>query len=232
MNIPSYIKKPLNALLTTYFRYVLIAVVVLIGAIGYLQLIRPQFENVKIVGVLAYQNASDRLDNRRSYYSKASEMVNTYREVSAAQTVNIEEIMPTTIDNSKLFLTLQALSKQAGMSMVSMALSKGSALAASPTGAAPTAGTQDAATAPASNAVTSSNGTVNIINATLTMTGSGDYDSYIKLLTTIERSMRIFDLGSIAYSPVGAAVGTEAAQEMPSFTFELKTYYLDQSTAK
>ncbi len=233
MKLPSYIKKPLTALLTTYFRYVLIVVVVLIGAIGYMQLIRPQFEDVKIVGVLAYQNAEDQLFNRQSYHSRVSAMVNKYREVSAAQPVKIEDIMPTTIDNSKLFLTLQALSQQAGMSVVSMALSKGTAVTAGAPSAPAAAGARGTAgTTPTTNTIASPSGTVKVINVSLTMAGPGDYDSYKKLLMTIEQSMRIFDLGSISYSPASAAAGAQTAQELPSVSFELKTYYLDQATTK
>lgn len=228
MKLPAYIQKPLNALLTTYFRYVLIAVVIAIGALGYLVLIRPQFENVRLVGVLAYQDATDRLFNRQAYYSRVSSMVSKYHEVSALQTVQLEDIMPTKVDNSTLFRTLQALSQQAGMSVVSMALSKGTTLTTASGSAA--AGT--ATNAAATGVITSSGGTVNTINVTLTMTGPGDYESYKRLLTTIEQSMRIFDLGSISYNAAAAASGTQSAQDMPSVTFELKTYYLDQASSK
>lgn len=230
MKLPAYIQKPLNALLTTYFRYVLIAVVIAIGALGYLVLIRPQFENVRLVGVLAYQDATDRLFNRQTYYSRVSSMVSKYHEVSALQTVQLEDIMPTKVDNSALFRTLQALSQQAGMSVVSMALSKGTALTATSGSAAAGTATNAAATT-TTGALTSSGGTVNTINVTLTMTGPGDYESYKRLLTTIEQSMRIFDLGSISYN-AAAASGTQSAQDMPSVTFELKTYYLDQASSK
>ncbi len=230
MKIPSYIQKPLNAILTTYFKYVLAAVVVLIGTAGYFILIKPQFENVRLVGVLAYQNASDQLFNRQSYYLKAKAMVDSYHEVSAAQPVKIEDIVPTKIDNSKLFLTLQALTQQAGMSVVSMALSKGTAVTGATTSAAAVAGTKG--TSASTGAITTSSGTVKTINVTLSMTGPGDYESFKKLLTTIEQSMRIFDLGTISYVPLGTTVGTQAAQAQPMFSFELKTYYLDQSTTK
>jgi len=228
MKLPAYIQKPLNALLTTYFRYVLIAVVIAIGALGYLVLIRPQFENVRLVGVLAYQDATDRLFNRQAYYSRVSSMVSKYHEVSALQTVQLEDVMPTKVDNSTLFRTLQALSQQAGMSVVSMALSKGTTLTTASGSAAAGTATNTAAT----GVITSSGGTVNTINVTLTMTGPGDYESYKRLLTTIEQSMRIFDLGSISYNAAAAASGTQSAQDMPSVTFELKTYYLDQASSK
>jgi hypothetical protein len=226
MKLPAYIQKPINALLTTYFRYVLIVVVVAIGALGYFMLIRPQFENVRLVGVLAYQNATDRLFDRQRYYSRVNSMVNKYHEVSAAQTVQLEDIMPTKVDNSALFRTLQALSQQAGMNVVSMALSKGTALTT--TSGSTAAGT---ATNRATTTTTASSGTVRTINVTLTMTGPGDYETYKKLLTTIEQSMRIFDLGSISFN-AAAASGTQNAEDMPSVSLELKTYYLDQASTK
>lgn len=228
MKIPSYIQTIITALLTKYFVYVLSTIVVVIGAVGYFTLIKPQFENVQLVGVLAYQNASDQLFNRQQYLTKVTGMVNQYKSVVAAQAVDVNDIIPTKIDNSTLFQTLQALAEQAGMSATSMAISKGNAVTTGTTAGQAT-GSRTTST------LTSSSGTVKTIDVQLTVTGPGDYEAYKRFLTAIERSMRLFDLSSIAFTPASAATGTTgpAAQvTLPSISVELTTYYLDQAKVK
>ena len=231
MKMPSYIQKVYVSLLTQYFRYVLIAVSILIAAAGYLILIQPQFENVRLVGVLALKNETDRLNDRQAYLQRVTAMVEKYRAAVSGQSVKAENMLPTGIDNAALFRTMQAIANQSGMMLQSVALSK--TTSASGTGTAAPSGDVTQATDVISeiNKTLSSTGTViKASTVSASFAGDGSYESFKRVLTTIEQSVRLFDLGAINYSSATGSQPSakiEQAQAVSNYSFELKTYYLE-----
>lgn len=231
MNVPPTLRKLLADLLTTYFRYVLVAVIVVAATIGYLVLIKAQFESVRLVGILAFQNENERLRDRQTYLSKVTTMVEHYRQVKAAQAVQSQRILPLEPDRGNLFLTLQALARQAQMQLDSVAISKGTSLVASQSDA--TVSGRRTPTADARATPTASSGTVQILDVAFSVNGPATYAGFKQLLDSIERSVRIFDLESISFQSTSNAKSSTTAQAAgtTTYTFNLKAYYLEPGTA-
>lgn len=235
MRMPSYIQKIYSSILTQYFRYVLVAVAILVAALGYLVLIQPQFENVRLVGVLALKNESEKLSDRQAYLARVTDMVERYRAAVSSQTVKAENMLPVGFDNAALFRTMQAIANQSGVMLQSVVLNKTS-LGGSGTGtsASGTAGTADVLSE--INKKLGSSGTmIKSSTVSVTLAGDGTYETFKKMLSTIELSVRLFDLGSISYTSVSAAQPTgsiEQAQALTNYSFELKTYYLEPTSAQ
>ncbi|MFH0828932.1 MAG: hypothetical protein V1907_02015 [Candidatus Kerfeldbacteria bacterium] len=235
MKMPSYIQKIYASLLTQYFRYILIAVSVLIAAVGYLVLIQPQFENVKDVGILALKNETDRLNDRQAYLQRMTAMVEKYRAAASGQTVRAENMLPTGIDNAALFRTMQAIASQSGMMLQSVALNK----TAGSTGTGTAAGDATQGTdvlSKISETLSSTGSVIRASTVSVSLAGDGSYETFKRVLTTIEQSVRLFDLSTINYSSLSSGpqlVGkTEQAQALTNYSFELKTYYLEPISAQ
>ncbi|MBI4089820.1 MAG: hypothetical protein HY421_00290 [Candidatus Kerfeldbacteria bacterium] len=231
MNVPPTLRKLTADLLTTYFRFVLMAAAALVAVLGYWLLIKPQFESVRLVGILALQNENERLRDRQAYLDRLTAMVDRYRQVKAAQAIQSQRMLPLEPDQGNLFLTIQALARQVQMQLDSVSVTKGSSLVASQTAAA--AGARRSPTADASAPVTTSSGTVQIQNVSFSLSGPFTYESFKQLLRAIERSVRVFDLESITFKPVTDAAGQGAEQASGTTTYSLsvKAYYLDTGAA-
>lgn len=222
MKLPSFVQKAFIAVLTTYFRYLVMVVIAVIFAAGYVWLIRPQFENVRIVGVLALKNETERLENRQAYYLKAKKMVDQYQTASEGIGGIAEKILPSSNSNTVLFKTAQAIAREARMTLDSVAISEGKSAIA---------------TAPAAQASgqtgTSTSSAVKTVDVSMSMSGDMNYSTYKNILLVLERSMRMIDLGSVSYRPVEPVVSTpgrpDAVETSNSISLSFKTYYLDQS---
>lgn len=227
MNLPPAIRKIFAGLLTAQFRYVLISVIFVVSLIGYLVLIRPQFENVRLVGILAFQAEKDRLADRQAYYSKALKMVEAYRRVRDQQPLRPEDVLPQQPEINDLFLTLKSIAAQSGMTVESIAVSKGASLTA-----ASSATTTTRRPSAEAKTASPSAGTVQILDVTFGVGGSLDYGSFKRVLRTIEQSLRLVDVITISFDPHLST--TKAAPDAkgggPVLTFEMKTYYLESTS--
>lgn len=227
MKLPPIARKLITRLMTSYFRYLVWSVVGVVLLLGLLMVIKPQFENVRLVGVLALEEKKQQLKDRTTYYDKVKAMVEKYRSLSGEETEKISRILPSRPEVSDLFHSLESLATASGMTLESVAVTKGSsaAAAAQPSGAA---SARREATAGAQNRTASSD-TVQFLDVNLSVSGPTDYATYKRLLQNIEKSQRLFDVGSIAYKPSETKVqlaGEESATGN-TITITFKTYYLE-----
>lgn len=221
MKLPPSVRNLITQLLTTQFRYVLIGVSVIILLLGFLLLLQPQLENVQQQGVGQLQEVEDRLDQRRRYLVQLQEMVKEYQDVIGEQSIPITEILPAEPEIGKLFLTFEQLLKDVGLSLDSVAVTKGQSLGA-------TTGTTGTKT-------TGTSSTIQVLDVSLGIGGTIDYEKFKRLMTNFQRSVRIFDVPQITFNPVSAddtAVAGTTAAATSQMSLEVKTYYLEQSTTK
>lgn len=219
MKLPPSIRNIITQLLTTQFRYLLLGVAVVILLLGFLLLLQPQLQNVQQQGVGQLQEVEQRLEQRRVYLGRLQEMVKQYQDVVSEQPIPISEILPSQPEIGKLFLTFEQLLKDVGLSLDSVAVTKGQSLGTA-TGTTPTK-------------TTSSTSTIQVLDITIGIGGRIDYETYKKLLTNFERSVRIFDLPAITFNPVGEAETKESTTAAAGqISLEVKAYYLEQATIK
>lgn len=229
MKIPAQFRRILTVLMTTQFRYVLIAVVFVVALLGYTVLLRPQLETVRRVGILALQSETEELNDRQAYLKKIEDMVAAYRTVVGQQQVTTEQILPLEPQIGRLYLTLKALAEESGMVLESVAVTKGTSLA---TAQAPAGTTTRRQGGEARAGVRSSSATVQVLDVSLSVSGPSDYESFKKLLRNLEHSQRLFDVLSFNFKE--GATTTSPGQTQPTsgnvFSVEMKTYYLEQAT--
>ncbi|MBI5405205.1 MAG: hypothetical protein HY976_03170 [Candidatus Kerfeldbacteria bacterium] len=221
MKLPPSIRNLMTQLLTTQFRYVLIGVSVVILLLGYLLLLQPQLENVQQQGVGQLQEVEQRLEQRRQYLGRLQDMVKKYQDVVSEQPIPITEILPAEPEIGKLFLTFEQLIKDVGLSLDSVAVTKGQSLG-STTG---TTGTK----------TTGTSSTIQVLDISLGIGGTINYETFKRLMTNFQRSVRIFDVPQITFNPVSAdatAVAGTTTTTTDRMSLEVKTYYLEQSTTK
>lgn len=234
MKIPSIIFKMFTALMTTFFRYVLIVVAVTIILIGYLTFLRPQFEKVRETGILAFQSESERYTDRLQYYTKVQEMVDKYRLVLKQKKVDEKTILPHKPEVENLFLIFQAIAQASGMNLETVAIVKGGSLATVAPDGTTSASTQGRQTgsAGAATKTTSATSTLQVLNITVTMSGINAYENFKNLLKNLESSQRIFDIPSVSYTSSATASQDPNQQATTQYSFEMKSYYLEVAEKK
>lgn len=230
MKLPAFSRKIITLLLTTYFRYVLLGIGLIVLLIGYQLLLKKQFVVVKQVGILALQEASDQLDNRKNYQARLINMLETYNRVTSDQTVKTKEILPVGPDINRLFLILRGIAEQSSMTLESIAVSKEAAAVSTPQ-----PGESSASSTKTSGTIQSAQrtgATTRVMSVNYAVSGPNDYESYKRLLATIEHSLRLFDITSIRFSEPQqneVQVPTQEQAQLNLINFELKTYYLEPS---
>lgn len=237
MKLPNYVQTAYANLFTKYFRYLLAVSVVLIFTAGYFLLIKSQFDNVRLVGVLAFKNETARLNDRQAYLQRVTSMVDAYRIALGDRPDLAENVLPVSLDNGQIFLTMQAIANQADMTLSTVTINKnasdvGRSIQVGSTGTGISSDTLAADIAKALSATPYSLKTASI---GVSFGGTPEYEAYKKLLKTIEQSARLFDLYQISYNFQGQGaeqIGTlEKQQVQTSYSFELKTYFLAQNDA-
>ncbi len=232
MKLPEYLQTIYANLFTKYFRYLVVACVALIFIFGYFLLIKSQFENVRLVGILALRNETARLNDRQAYFQRVTDMVEKYRKALGERPDLADNILPRSLDNGRIFLTMQAIANQSNMVLNSATINKSASIVAVPTSAGGTA-TVDTFSADIAKVLSSTPYSFKTVSVSVSFGGTPDYDAYKKLLKTIEQSALILDLYQINYSNQGSGtqqIGTlEKQQTQVNYSFELKSYYLESN---
>jgi len=212
MKLPPFFRNLITTLMTTYFRYVLMGVAFVVLLIGFFALIQPQLRTVQQDGVGALQEVEDRLATRTDYLNRLKDMVRKYQDVVSQQAVKTSDLLPNNPEIGKLYLTIDQIIRATGYSLDSIAVTKGESLGTTSTGATATA----------------TSGTIQILDINLTFSGPSDYLSYKRLLSNLERSIRIFDVPQITFNPSRGSDTQSSNSALNQLSLEIKTYYLEQ----
>lgn len=215
MKLPPFLRNLVTSLMTTYFRYVLMGVAFVVLLIGFFALIQPQLRTVQQDGVGALQEVEDRLTLRTDYLNRLKDMARRYQDVVSQQAVKTSDLLPNNPEIGKLYLTIDQIVRATGYSLDSIAVTKGESLGTTSTGSA-------------GASATATSGTIQILDINLTFSGPSDYLSYKRLLTNLERSIRIFDVPQITFNPSRGSDTQSSNSALNQLNLEVKTYYLEQ----
>ncbi len=206
------LKNALYIVVTSYFRAVLVALVVMVVAAGYFLLLGPRFKEISQQGILGYDAKRAQLEERQRYLDDLEVMVSRYEQVDFASLEKLSLVLPHKQDIPGILVEFQALAESVGLTVQSITVTE---LGAAAVSVAPgSAETRTGSTAiPAADAATLSSA-VKPLNVSLTVAGADGYGTLKALLTAIERDLRIFDVSSVSFTPDGA-----------TYTLLLKTYY-------
>lgn len=201
-----------SSLLGQIFRHeriVLSVVAVLLLAGGYAAILNPMVRDIREVGILDYKRELRQLDDRRLYQGRLEASLEKFRALSPDVKTSLENALPTQDDLPGLFVFLDDMIIQSGMTLASVSVTPGAAVTSSST----------------PGDVVSPN--LRALNIQLTATPNTEYQPVKTLLDNIEKSQRLFDVVSLTF--VSAAPSKTDQSASGAVTISMRTYYLGVS---
>ena len=158
------------------------------GAIGELSVQKKDYETI--------------LQNARTLQEQRNTLVNKYNAFPAEDLARLNVILPTSPQNVKLILELDALASRYGMLLQNVKIQD-------PTSSAP---------APARPGTPNANADMGTLSIDFSV--AGPYSGFVSFLEAAEKSLRIIDVDAISFSAVD-----ERSQNY-QYTVGVKTYWL------
>ena len=215
----SRILTQLSGLFVRYFRFILVIVVALWLVLGYLILISPKWEEVREAGLFDYNNEKQLKEKNETYLADLKKSLAKFDQINKEDIERLAKIIPRESGIAELFVVVEEMIKESGLSLNSISFSEGQSLSEAME-RAPTAEAPSSAPGARAEAVSKN---IYILDIALNISGGRDYKDLKILLETIEKSQRIMDINSISFNPPAQ----EAAQEI-SFGLNVKTYYIKE----
>ncbi len=202
--------------LLEHFRYVLIAVAVVVLALGYTLIIGPEVRTVRQYGAVDLADETKNLEERENYLERLNSMLTKYSQLNTERLATLKTILPTDANFPDLFVILEDLATKSGLTLVSVAIS--------PT--VEVSGAEGGAAAPTAKL----DPNVKTLDISVTVGNGQNYSQFKTLLTAIEDSLRIFNIQSLTFTLPNEAKPGEAVSGA-TWTLNLRTYYLVNSEA-
>jgi|GEM_PF-4580288 len=187
-------------------RIVLSTVTALMLIGGYALIINPIVRDIREVGILDFNRESRQLTERQAYQARLDTSLAKYRALATDTKTSLEQTLPTQQDLPGLFVYLDNLITQSGMSMTSIAVTPGSAITGS---------------AKPGDVVSSG---LQALNIQVSASPSTEYQPVKVLLNNLELSKRLFDVVSVNFTAGSSAKAEQSTNTTVSLS--LRTYYL------
>lgn len=186
----SKIKKP-SKIFTDYYGSLFLLLIAVYVVLGFF-VIKPKIDANKDLNyqIMSTQQTSD---NDRLYFDSLSRSVAAAKSIDSEVLKKVDLALPRTAGIPDLLVQLSAAAELNGVALSNVVFENSSEAVATQTA-----------------------GEVKIVNATLTVTAK-DYVTLKKFLSTLETSLRIFDVQTVTISGFG--------EDGVSFSVQLKSYY-------
>lgn len=230
MNVSQRLKEMATRIFLQYFRYVGIAVVVIILGVGYLMVLGPKIAEVRDVGVSGLRSKQSTLDERRDYLKRLQGMVDAFnKNIAESDVAFLERAIPQGPQIPNLLTVLNDLAIQNGFKVDNInATEQGDETAISATAAAKRKlGTVlDAVRGETTNQVgTKPQGQK--LSIRLTLSGPVGYESVRTLLNAVESSERIFDVESLSFNVASSNGGPgQETKNETKYELNINSLYL------
>ena len=211
-----------DALIARHFRYVLVAVVVLLVGLGYLLFIGPQVSAVRQYGVVDLSAENKRLTDRTDYLSRLEKMLQLYSALNQTDLDRFNRLLPTEADFPDLFVIVEDLVSSSELELNSLSISPGSgtSVTSGETGTAPSEPANPAASL-------AQRGDLKVLNLAVSVSGGKSYEHFKKFLQNIENSLRLFNIQSLTFAPAQSTqTGRLESTASSAYSINLQTYYL------
>lgn len=205
-----------TTLLSTYFRWVVVTVMVIILALGYWLVISQQLSTIRTTSVAERNRTEQQLKSEQNYLSALKSSIERFHQVlSADRLATVDDFLPSSSDFPGLLLTVRNLAAAANVALRGLSLSQGGQVSATGT----SSGSLDASST-AANAAAATSLSIKTQDVTLAVAGGNSYEDFKRLLSVIERSRRLFDVVQLTF---GVASGQNVS---PAYALVVRTYYL------
>lgn len=236
MTVSQRAKEVAVRLFLRYFRFVALAVAVIILGLGYLTVLSPKFREVREVGLIGLRAKQSALDERREYRQRLQGMVDAFnRNISESDVAFLERAVPRGPQIPNLLSVLNGLAAENGFTVESVSVSEQGDTAKTP------AKTGDASKqlntvleAVRGQTANPAGGKLEgqELNIRLTLSGPVGYESARRLLNAVEASERIFDIESLSFSlaALSGGPGQEATNET-KYDVSINSIYLPETAS-
>lgn len=212
MKLPSFF----TSLLSTYFRWSVGGVVVLVLVLGYLFVLKGQLSSLQTTSLAERTRTQTELKNQQVYLTALRGSIEQFqRQLPSATLASIDDFLPSNPDFPGLLLTIRNIAAAANVNLQSLALSDSGQLAAASTTTGSGAGGS------AANAAVSTSLSLRTQDAAISIAGGTSYDDFKSFLSAVERSRRLLDVIALSF---GVSSGPTGGNQ--SYSLTVRTYYL------
>jgi len=179
-----------------YSKVITLLLVIIIFAGSYFLVLEPKYQQVGIGGQYNVDTLTTELEKREKYVTEVKALIANYQQLGQSDIVKLEQILPHKKDIPGLFVQLEEIAKENGMQLAGISINE----------------VPDVTRIKDDGVIGKMNITVNLIGET-----TGGYRIVKDYLASVERSLRLFDVNAVYFSPGS-----------PNYTVSLFTYYFQE----
>jgi Tfp pilus assembly protein PilO len=203
-----------NGIVTKYYRWFVLGVVVVVGWFGWALLLQGEYEHIRDSGILQYNNRVQQREDRKATLLQLQDLSAEVESLHHERLQQMETALPVGLDPVEMITQMQAFADAAGVSILSVDVVKSGAV-----GSAATADVKTEESTDVPSVQFTSDSVRTAIVAINVETPDASYADLKKFLDTLESFVPILNLRNLSYAPATT-----------SFALQLETYYIDSET--
>lgn len=207
---------PINGVLTSYYRWFVLMVVVLVGAGGWMFLLQGEYQHIVDSGILEYNNRVQQREDRQATLQSLEQLAKDFDNLNEERLDQLASVVPTGLDTIETVNAMQAFAASSNVNILSIDVVKESVAPTVTTGTGSKKNTNTTTT------TTTQFSDDTIRTAVISMNVETPTASYAELKTfldSLESFVPLLNLSNLTYAP-----------DTTSFALQLETYYFDDTT--
>lgn len=210
------LKRPSLGLQITnrYLVWILVLIIIIVLSVGYSFVLDKKISDVRNTGQEFLPAKEKILSDLRAIEKELDAIISQFRSIKVAKQAQLDKLKDLLPDYPRyvdLFAVAEDLTTIQGMKLNAISIT----FADTPVAAAPVEPSGAAVAIPTD---------IKAMTIKLQVSG-GDYEGFKKYLQTLERSIRLFDVGSVAFAGSSFAPSSPTVETEASFDLEVRTYY-------
>ncbi len=218
MTVPAILQN----LLTKYFRWTVLVVVLIITGLGYTLFLSNVIAELQTTSFTQRDRAKNELVVDQRYASQLGTAIQKFKAIfTPAELTRLNAVLPTKTEFPSLLLTIKDIAATAGLQLENITITQVASAAAS---SAPVSTTPS--TGVSANNILQQIPQLAAQDATIQVSGGASYDGFKKFLGLIESSEQLFDVLSLNFATPtlgGTGAAAQYSLTLRSYTYQLPT---------
>lgn len=185
------LSKKINAFLIEYFNFLAFVILILILLGGSLFLILPKYKTVSEQISNAKLNQEETIFKQKAHLAQLNRLNDVYDKISSKQKSQIDSLLPEGPQAEKLMVQLEILMRQNGIPISNLSVDA-----------------DDMKVIKGKEEINSGEKKIKELKIKINLVGL-NYESVKKLLSAIEKNLRILDVNALQFSPTGGPVALD-----------------------
>ena len=201
-------------------RWLLPLILIGAGVAGFLLVTQPIYDEATNLKIEA-DKYNEALANAKILQAERDRLTEKFNSFQAADLQRLEKIVPDSVDNIKLILEIQEVAQERGILVNNVEFEPEQFLEEDPEATAAEKARQQANLRRPGVA---NNADYEVFDLEFSI--EGKYDAYVEFMKLLERSLRIVDVRSIAFTPGTSEDKDKIYLDSYKYTFRINTYRL------